>query len=383
MKTKTKLILLLAPTLSFVIANTVSANFFQGFETDNSGWNAFGGQYDATRVPTGTHGITSHTGSLHAEAPGPYQLCDTGGSAATNWGGYSRPFPIAGYTTDVWVYLNMAATTVNDTRFDWIASSINMPDCDFRRDFAFNFGWYNDADFTGSGPRFVVSGNTNTGRCNSYPKNPGMDPFTITTTGWYKLEGQFNNNGGVLTVTLRVFNSANTLLHTWIRSDSTDIIGTTVGGNRYGWFSSNEFSFLAFDDSSLTGVQVYCEGGNGPVATQGYWMNHPNAWCEPSITIGGVTSTKAQAITLMQQATKGDMSYQMFAQLVAAELNVDCLDSNQSCVADAIQAADGFMAAHHIGNGVKASSSDWQAITWAYNTLVNYNEGNLCALHIQ
>ncbi len=114
MKTKTKLILLLALTLSFVIANTVSGNFFQGFETDNSGWNAFGGQYDATRVPTGTHGITSHTGSFHAEAPGPYQLCDTSGSAATNWGGYSRPFPIAGYTTDVWVYLNMAATTVND-----------------------------------------------------------------------------------------------------------------------------------------------------------------------------------------------------------------------------------------------------------------------------
>ncbi len=112
-------------------------------------------------------------------------------------------------------------------------------------------------------------------------------------------------------------------------------------------------------------------------------MNHPNAWCEPSITIGGVTSTKAQAITLMQQATKGDMTYQMFAQLVAAELNVDCLDSNQSCVADAIQAADGFIAAHHIGSGVKASSSDWQAITWAYNTLVNYNEGNLCAPHIQ
>jgi len=75
--------------------------------------------------------------------------------------------------------------------------------------------------------------------------------------------------------------------------------------------------------------------------------------------------------------------YQMFAQLVAAELNVDCLDSNQSCVIDAIQAADGFMAVHAPGNGVRANSNDWKAIAWAYNTLVNYNEGNLCAPHIQ
>ena len=383
MKTKSKLILLITLTISFAIANTVSANFFQGFETDNNGWNVFGGQYDAVRVASGTHGITSHTGGFHAEASGPAQICDGTASAATNYGGYSRPFPIAGYKTDIWIYLDMAATTVNDTRFDWIASSLNMPDCEFRRDFAFNFGWYNDSDFTGNGPRFVVSGNTNTGRCNSYPKNPAMSPFAVTVTGWYKLEGQFDNNGGTLQVTLRLFNSANTLLKTWVISDPTDIVGTTVGGNRYGWFPSNEFPFLAFDDSSLTGIQTFCAGGNGPAATQGYWKTHPNQWCEPSITIGGVLYTKTQAITAMQQSTSGDMTYQMFSQLVAAELNVDCLDSNQSCVMDAIQAADLFMADHHVGTVVRANSAAWQAIAPFYNTLVNYNEGNLCAPHIQ
>jgi hypothetical protein len=383
MKTKTKLTLLITLTLSFAIANTVSANFFQGFETNTTGWDVFGGNFNATRVASGTHGITSHTGSFHAEALGPLQLCTTGGSAATNWGGFSRPFPVGGWTTDVWVYLDMAATDVNDTRFDWIASSVDMPDCEFRRDFGFNFGWYNDSDFTGSGPRFVVSGNTNTGRCHSFPKNLGMDPFAITATGWYKLEGQFENIAGVLQVTLRVFDSTNTLLHTWVRSDSTDIIGTTVGGNRYGWFSSNEFPFLAFDDSSLTGIQIYCEGGNGPAATQGYWMNHPDAWCVPSITIGNVSYTKADAIATMQHATNRDMTYQMFAQLVAAELNVNCLGSDSSCVADAIAAAQIFMTANHVGSGIRANSSDWKAVTWAYNTLVNYNEGLLCAPPIQ
>lgn len=380
MKTRTTLILLITLALSFAVANTVSANFFQGFETDNNGWNVFGGQLNATRVASGTHSITSHTGSFHAEAPGPYQLCSTGGSAATNWGGYSSSFPIAGYTTDVWVYLDMAATTVNDTRFDWIASSLNMPDCDFRRDFGFNFGWYNDSDFTGSGPRFVVSGNTNTGRCNSFPKNPGMDPFTITATGWYKLEGQFDNStGGVLSVTLSVFDSTNVLLHTWIRSDPSDIIGTTVGGNRYGWFASQEFPFLAIDDSQLTGIQNYCVPGSGPAGSAGYWQNHPDAWCVPSITIGGVFYSEADAIATMQHATHKDMTYQMFAQLVAAELSVNCLHSDQTCVIDAIQAADAWMADHHVGSNVAAKSSAWKTITWAYNTLVNYNTGTLCA----
>ncbi|HEV2689036.1 MAG TPA: hypothetical protein VGV35_10785, partial [Bryobacteraceae bacterium] len=37
--------------------------------------------------------------------------------------------------------------------------------------------------------------------------------------------------------------------HTWTLSDPTDIIGSTVGGNRYGWFASQEFNFLAIDNS--------------------------------------------------------------------------------------------------------------------------------------
>ena len=133
MTTKTKSILLTTLDLSFAIANTVSASFSQNFKVNNNGWNVFSGNVPnslwATRVPSGTHGVTSHTGSFHAEASGPAQLCDGTVSAATNWGGYSRPFPVAGYTTHIWVFLNMAAAPqVNDTRFDLIASSVNDPD---------------------------------------------------------------------------------------------------------------------------------------------------------------------------------------------------------------------------------------------------------------
>ncbi|KKT33119.1 MAG: hypothetical protein UW20_C0005G0051 [Candidatus Woesebacteria bacterium GW2011_GWB1_44_11] len=41
------------------------------------------------------------------------------------------------------------------------------------------------------------------------------------------------------------------VLHSWTLSDPSDIIGATVGGNRYGWFAYNQFSFLAIDNSQL------------------------------------------------------------------------------------------------------------------------------------
>jgi hypothetical protein len=37
-------------------------------------------------------------------------------------------------------------------------------------------------------------------------------------------------------------------------SDPSDVIGVTVGGNRYGWFVQNEFDGLAIDNSFRTGI---------------------------------------------------------------------------------------------------------------------------------
>ena len=51
-----------------------------------SGWDAFGGACDATRVASGTNGVTSASGPFHAE----------GGTSAGNWGGYEGSFaPVA------------------------------------------------------------------------------------------------------------------------------------------------------------------------------------------------------------------------------------------------------------------------------------------------
>ena len=76
-------LLSIATVLALLLAagGSAHAQWFQGFETDVVGWDAFGGAYDATRVATGTNGIVSATGAFHAE--------NSATGCAGNWGGYN------------------------------------------------------------------------------------------------------------------------------------------------------------------------------------------------------------------------------------------------------------------------------------------------------
>lgn len=243
---------LIALGLVLAMSGLVYAAYLQSFETGTTGW------FGANRVPSGTHLINTKTGAYHAE---------DGPGAFTRWGGYSETFPPGGYTTSIDIYLDISApygslTSLtpfsNDTRFDW-TSAISTPACGHRRDFVFNAGFYTDTDTTGSGPRFVISASNNAGRGNSFPKNPGRMPITVTQEGWYTFEHRFRDNGaGVLAVDLTLKDSLGVPLRTWTLSDPSDVIGQTVGGNRYGWFATDEFPYLAFDTSALVGFQDYC-----------------------------------------------------------------------------------------------------------------------------
>ena len=250
-------------------ATVTFAAFFQSFETDTAGWTG------ATRVATPSHGVVSKTGAFHAEAQNNRPF--------TFWGGASQTFPPGGYTTSVDIYLDISPPYMtgsllpypNDTRFDW-TSAIGTPSCGHRRDFVFNAGFYTDTDTTGTGPRFVISASTNAGRGSSFPKNPGRMPYTINVEGWYTFEHRFRDNGaGVLAVDLTIKNAAGVPLMTWTLSDPSDIIGTTVGGNQYGWFAQNEFPFLGFDTSMLLGFQDFCTvppSTAGAKVTAGGWI---------------------------------------------------------------------------------------------------------------
>ena len=299
MRTNKKMWLVVAGMILATVTATFAA-FFQSFETDTAGW------FGATRVATGTHGVPSESGTFHAE--------DDGG-AFTRWGGYGQTFPPGGYTTTVDIYLDILppyngslTPYPNDTRFDW-TSAVNTPQCTFRRDFVFNAGFYTDTDTTGVGPRFVITASNNAGRANSFPKNPQRDPFTINVEGWYTFEHRFYAvppaPGGQLYVDLTIKDAATGApLHVWTLTDPSDIIGTTVGGNRYGWFPTDEFPFLAFDTSALVGFQDYCTvppSTAGAKVTAGGWI----AVADSKGTFGVTAKANASGTT-----SSGNVTYQ-------------------------------------------------------------------------
>jgi len=229
--------LLLGAMVSQVFASTLWAN---GFETDTSGW------FTPTRVASGTHGISSASGSWHAESSAEGDF--------TRWGGYnygagSVPTVFQEYTTSVDIYLNVDGGWANNTRFDF-DSAISNSAGGFLRDFIFNAGFYNDATGPGANTnRFVISASYNSQPGSAFAKNPGFEPIAIATTGWYTFQHHFYDNAGVLNVDMSIYDANGNLVKIWTRGIDP-IAG--VGGNRYGWFDYNEFSVLAFDNSQLS-----------------------------------------------------------------------------------------------------------------------------------
>lgn len=220
--------------------------YYNGFETNTFDWSA------AVRVPSGTGGITSSSGAYHATSAG-------GSNDFSRWGGYNYgagnavPTVFQDYRTSLDIYLNVGGGWANDTRFDF-SSAINNSGGTFARDFIFNGGFYNDTDGSpGSGTnRFIFSASNNSQPGSAFAKNPGRDPFAISTTGWYTFEHHFYDNGGVLAVDMTISDAAtNALVHSWTLSNPADLIGT-IGGNRYGWFDYNRFQTLAIDNAELT-----------------------------------------------------------------------------------------------------------------------------------
>jgi len=225
--------------------------FSQGFEADNSGWNVFGGGLDAVRVPSGTSGVPSSSGSFHAES-------NTASGAAGNMGGYVCCFPPTGFTVSVDVYLDFALADGNDRRFNFTVA-INGVTCAHLSDFVVSLGTR-----PGVPGEWIASASQN---CPGWPSNPGRDPQAITTgTGWYTLKYIFKNEAGLLDVDVEVKNSsAVTVAYFDVSTDYNPGSGlvpipiSIVSGHRYAWFCSpgagagySSLPFIAFDNSSVS-----------------------------------------------------------------------------------------------------------------------------------
>jgi hypothetical protein len=129
----------------------------------------------------------------------------------------------------------------------------------------------------------------------------------------------------------------------------------------------NDFGF--YDEPSQVGT-----------GTPGYWKNHPEAWPVDVIVIGGVSYTKAQAISLMEGGAGGDKTHTMFMHLVSAKLNL-LSGTEAGCIAGTVGLADAWMTANAVGSNVKGSSLAWKNGEPLATQLDRYNNGMLCAPH--
>jgi hypothetical protein len=121
---------------------------------------------------------------------------------------------------------------------------------------------------------------------------------------------------------------------------------------------------------------------NPGTGTPGYWKNHSEAWPVNTITVGGVTYTKEQAIAWLGKVGK-DKTTTMFSSLVPAMLNVR-IGNDGSCVSIAISKANAWMATYGpVGSNVAASSAAWAEGEVWHKQMDAYNNGLLCAPHRQ
>ena len=127
----------------------------------------------------------------------------------------------------------------------------------------------------------------------------------------------------------------------------------------------------------FSGVAAASDGvdDDGCEKSPGYWKNHD--WPVPSIEIGGINYTQAEAQANMSTPGKGDKTYTLFKALVAAKLNVE--NGCEICeIESTIENADAWMERHPVGSGVKASSISWHDCgdgEYLYEILDKYNNG--------
>ncbi|MBD3309440.1 hypothetical protein GF339_23805 [candidate division KSB3 bacterium] len=211
--------------------------FFQGFETDTSGWEPYNGS--VTQTASGTGGITSAAGGFHAVLGSP-----ANGGPFTRFGGYHDTWPEGGFTASLDIYLDTGWAAGEG--FDYSVAA-NGSDGNHQRDFIFHV-----TKDTSTGD-LLVGGSNNS---NFTPREDleNINHYVVSSSGWYTFQHVFYDNGGSLAVDLNLLDSSGTVLFTETRSTAADTIPGEVGGNRYGWFTFIDVSGgIAIDNTSLAG----------------------------------------------------------------------------------------------------------------------------------
>jgi hypothetical protein len=280
-------LLLLSLVVGMLSSSALAApSYFQGFETDTADWKGFAPAADPIRTQSGANDIIAASGDYYALAPN--FLSSQSGSSFTFWGQTDQlSFPAGGFYTSVAIYLDVDGDWADDTEFNW-ESGLYSPDGFSSTAFVFNVGFYTSDNSTaaGSGNRFIIA----TSNDNDQDFDPGSAAGTkaaISQSGWYTFKHVFQSDSDdVLHVTMTILDAAGNPVPDaqWTMTDPSWVIEDTISGNGVGFFSSQAFSLLAFDNAIMglgsgpadtaPPVTTGSAMSNGAAYTFGNWTSH-------------------------------------------------------------------------------------------------------------
>jgi len=105
----------------------------------------------------------------------------------------------------------------------------------------------------------------------------------------------------------------------------------------------------------------------------GFWKTHPNLWPVTSLTLGSVTYTQAQLLSILNSPSGGDASLILAKQLIAALLN-QANGSTPAPICAVLDDANSLLDGCHLPCHIMPPSAKGQAMIADGATLEAYNE---------
>jgi hypothetical protein len=204
---------------------------------------------------------------------------------------------------------------------------------------------------------------------------PGLSvsfSFTLTPTSGSPITITGTVPTADITVNPTTFDFSGSVTNPWPAGAFTTNFSFTISGTATLHTSSGTGNTVPI---SATGSLV-CAVANQCPLTQGFWKNHPAAWPVSSLTLGTVTYTEAQLITILKTPVAGDASLILADQLIAAMLNV-ANGSNPAPISATITDANGDIGSLTIPAAIAPSSTLGADMVGDASTLDSYNSGTL------
>ena len=107
--------------------------------------------------------------------------------------------------------------------------------------------------------------------------------------------------------------------------------------------------------------------------TQGFWKNHPGAWCTDTLQLGDVVYNQDELLSILFLEVADNGLVSLAHQLIAAKLNVACFGGPIDCI-DQADALIGPLVVPPVGNGLL----DPETTSPLVDCLTAFNETGLC-----